>query len=450
MASSAISTAEQQLQKQKKNSHNGRNHNPTSSSATASNNNNSQNSHNNHNHNPTSSSATTTTTSSSSTTTRATSTITSTTNMTISTLVRSQGKFETENHNKFHPKKQKNKINSEPQSNCGNMFGLIMIPCVLATARGRLFFCFQCLALPKTISSHLKMGGPLEKGDSYWKPPFLGAMLVLIPRSDSQTSFWCSSCVCVCVLMVSVLSFGREFLEFARLGVATNWFGLGHSWIDFPSWTFIGCPCQRNHLHFPFPSAPPLDFGHISLHNRSYFWSSFWPSPWSSQGLFAWLIGLWWRTWEVFERRLEDLLRDLQHLTVRAEGALDSGAAETRSGAWDVVTTPRPVGRGSPPSSSHEYNSLAREIPPIPDFCVRLCANLSGRTRVEQGEQEPREPGKLGTGQINFWDWSLLKKPLMSFFATWGCSTITRMPRPTEWSLSTGAKFCRGCLAWSL
>lgn len=31
----------------------------------------------------------------------------------------------------------------------------------------------------------------------------------------------------VCVLMVSVLSFGREFLEFARLGVATNWFGLG-------------------------------------------------------------------------------------------------------------------------------------------------------------------------------------------------------------------------------
>lgn len=40
------------------------------------------------------------------------------------------------------------------------------------------------------------------------------------------------------------------------------------------------------------------------------------------------------------------------------EGALDSGAAETRSGAWDVVTNPRPVGRGSPPSSSHEYNSL--------------------------------------------------------------------------------------------
>ena len=48
-------------------------------------------------------------------------------------------------------------------------------------------------------------------------------------------------CVCVCVLMVSVLSFGREFLEFARLGVATNWFGLGCPihWGQ-PTWFTLG------------------------------------------------------------------------------------------------------------------------------------------------------------------------------------------------------------------
>ena len=44
-----------------------------------------------------------------------------------------------------------------------------------------------------------------------------------------------------------------------------------------------------------------------------------------------------------FERRLEDLLRDLRHLSIRAEGAL-TAASETRSEAWDIVTTPRPVG----------------------------------------------------------------------------------------------------------
>ena len=92
-----------------------------------------------------------------------------------------------------------------------------------------------------------------------------------------------------------------------------------------------------------------------------------------------------------FERRLEDLLRDLRHLSIRAEGAL-TAASETRSEAWDIVTTPRPAGRGSPPSSSHECNSLAREIPAIPDFCVRLCANLSSGT-----------PGGSGRTRAGYW-----------------------------------------------
>ncbi len=92
-----------------------------------------------------------------------------------------------------------------------------------------------------------------------------------------------------------------------------------------------------------------------------------------------------------FERRLEDLLRDLRQLSVRAEVALASSASDSRSEAWDLVTTPRPVSRASPPSSSHDYNQLARELPPVPDFCVRLCANLSGgypggsgKTRAER------------------------------------------------------------------
>ena len=33
--------------------------------------------------------------------------------------------------------------------------------------------------LPETNSSPLKMGAAWKFGDSYWKPPFLGAMLVL-------------------------------------------------------------------------------------------------------------------------------------------------------------------------------------------------------------------------------------------------------------------------------
>jgi len=32
--------------------------------------------------------------------------------------------------------------------------------------------------LPETNSSHLKMRAPWKFGDSYWKPPFLGAMVV--------------------------------------------------------------------------------------------------------------------------------------------------------------------------------------------------------------------------------------------------------------------------------
>ena len=162
-------------------------------------------------------------------------------------------------------------------------------------------------------------------------------------------------CVCVCWWSLScpsvvsswnLLAWGGN--QLVRTWVSNSLWPayLVHSWIGFPSWTFIGRPCHRNHLHFPFPSAPPIDFGHISLHNRSYFWSSFWPSPWSSQGLFAWLI----------ERFLRGGLRTC--FVTLGEGALGSGAAETRSGAWDVVTTPRPVGRGSPPSSSHEYKSL--------------------------------------------------------------------------------------------
>lgn len=79
-----------------------------------------------------------------------------------------------------------------------------------------------------------------------------------------------------------------------------------------------------------------------------------------------------------FERRLEDLLRDLRQLSVRAEVALASSVSDTRSEAWDFVSTPRPTRRETPPSSSHDYNNLARELPQVPDFCVRLCANLSG------------------------------------------------------------------------
>lgn len=33
--------------------------------------------------------------------------------------------------------------------------------------------------------------------------------------------------LCVCVCVDGLCPVGREFLEFARLGVATNWFGLG-------------------------------------------------------------------------------------------------------------------------------------------------------------------------------------------------------------------------------
>ncbi len=56
-------------------------------------------------------------------------------------------------------------------------------------------------------------------------------------RCDSEMFLWCSSCV----LMVSVFSLGREFLEFAQLGVSTNWFGLGcpiHC--GQPSWFSLG------------------------------------------------------------------------------------------------------------------------------------------------------------------------------------------------------------------
>ena len=90
----------------------------------------------------------------------------------------------------------------------------------------------------------------------------------------------------------------------------------------------------------------------------------------------------------VIERRAEELVRDLQRLRLRVEARIATGP---RSEAWDLVTTPRSVRRSSPPSSSHDFNRLATEIPPIPDSCVRLCANLSagqqrgsGRTRAER------------------------------------------------------------------
>ena len=44
--------------------------------------------------------------------------------------------------------------------------------------RGQKWCYGVCFTLPETNSLHLKID-PWKFGDSYWKPPFLGAMLVL-------------------------------------------------------------------------------------------------------------------------------------------------------------------------------------------------------------------------------------------------------------------------------
>ena len=51
-------------------------------------------------------------------------------------------------------------------------------------------------------------------------------------------------------------------------------------------------------------------------------------------------------------------------------------SARTASASFQVVTSAAPSVAGSY-SSSHDFNNLAEEIPPVPDFVVRLCSSLT-------------------------------------------------------------------------
>ena len=168
--------------------------------------------------------------------------------------------------------------------------------------------------------------------------------------------------------------------------------------LGLPSWTLSGHPCHH-HPHWPSPLSPA--FLELATLFKGYV-----------HGDCALVEDL-----RGFERRLEDLLRDLRQLSVRAEVALASSVSDTRSEAWDFVSTPRPARRETPPSSSHDYNNLARELPQVPDFCVRPCANLSGyqsasgKSRAERAweagfwakcalEGQIRRPRKRGTRSV--------------------------------------------------
>lgn len=146
--------------------------------------------------------------------------------------------------------------------------------------------------------------------------------------------------------------------------------------LGLPSWTLSGHPCHH-HPHWPSPLSPA--FLELATLFKGYV-----------HGDCALVEDL-----RGFERRLEDLLRDLRQLSVRAEVALASSVSDTRSEAWDFVSTPRPRLHLHPATTTTTW----------PGSCLKFLIFVFGFVqtfldiRVHLESQELRGPGRQASGQ---------------------------------------------------